>query len=280
MKFMFSFLSTYHLLILVFIFGAIIGSFLNVVIYRLHTGRNLSGHSHCLSCGTNLRWYHLFPLFSYLFLRGRCQFCTALISVRYFVVELITAILFTLGVMTNLITDLKTFILYGLIFSVLVIITVYDFNHFIIPDEMTLLLILSTIILLLVKYQQGLLTIADLKTDFLVAIIGTAFFGFLWLISKGEWLGLGDVKLAFPLGLLVGYKLVFSFIVVSFWLGAIISLLMIYLTSLIVRGKTHLPNSHKTLTMKSAVPFAPFLVLGSLLTLFTDINVLSLFSFV
>ncbi len=276
---MFNFLPIYYLLILVFIFGSIIGSFLNVVIYRLHTGKNLSGHSHCLSCGTNLRWYHLFPLFSYLFLRGRCQFCTALISVRYFIVELATATLFFLGVVTNLMTDLKTFILYGLIFSVLVIITVYDFNHFIIPDEMTLLLILSTSILLIVKYQQGLITIADLKMDFLAATIGTAFFGFLWLISKGEWLGLGDVKLAFPLSLMVGFKSVFSFIVVSFWSGALISLLLMYLMSLLIRGKTHLPNRSKTLTMKSAVPFAPFLVLGSLLTLLIDINVLSFFSF-
>ena len=100
----------------------------------------------------------------------------------------------------------------------------------------------------------------------------------MWLVSKGRWIGFGDVKLAVPLGILVGSSLVFSMVVFSFWIGAAISLLLVGLAKL-QRGKLRLRFGLRGLTIKSAVPFAPFLIAGSLFTLFTHINVLDLFSF-
>ena len=115
-------------------------------------------------------------------------------------------------------------------------------------------------------------------TYILSALGGVAFFLFLWIVSKGQWLGFGDVKLAFPLGLLVGPAYVFSFVVLSFWIGAGVSLLLLG-AARFSRGKAGLHVPGKALTMKSAVPFAPFLVASTVVILFTHFNVLALFSF-
>src|SRR5690606_22028608 len=105
-------------------FGLVIGSFLNVVIYRFHTGRSLNDRSHCLSCGKTLRWFELFPIFSYLALRGRCRSCRSFIPYRYALVEALTACLFLLAYLKTL--DL--FLLPGLLIflSLLIIVAVYD----------------------------------------------------------------------------------------------------------------------------------------------------------
>lgn len=268
---------TSWLYVIAFGFGIIIGSFLNVYIYRFHTGKSLSGNSHCLSCGTPLRWYDLFPLFSYLFLLGKCRACGCSITNRYFWVELTTGILFSL---TLLLThDLITLLFYWVILAILVVITVYDYYHFIIPDSLTLSLTITIVLLTTYQYFVSSPGSLDIMFDVLSALAGAGFLLILWLISKGKWLGFGDVKLAFPLGFLVGAPLVFSFVVLSFWIGAAISLLIIGLEKL-NRGKAHLQLNATTITMKSAVPFAPFLVASCLVTLFLHFNVLELFTFI
>ncbi|MCA9362246.1 prepilin peptidase, partial [Candidatus Kaiserbacteria bacterium] len=133
-------------------FGVIIGSFLNVYIYRFHTGKSLAGHSHCLSCGTPLRWFELFPILSYMILRGRCRTCGCRIPSRYFLVELATGVLFALTLTLTL--DLAAILLWWFIFSVLVVILVYDLYHYIIPDR--LVIVLTTAALLLLGYQWWL----------------------------------------------------------------------------------------------------------------------------
>lgn len=264
------------LYVIAFGFGVIIGSFLNVYIYRFHTGKSLAGHSHCLSCGTGLRWYELFPLVSYLVLRGRCHTCGCCIPKRYFLVELATGLLFALSLTLSL--DVITVGLFWSIFSLLVVITVYDLYHFIIPDALTLALTMVVSIFVGYGYFLAPGQIDSLLPRVLTAFGGSAFFLFLWVVSRGRWLGFGDVKLAFPLGLLVGTMYVFSFVVLSFWIGAAISLAIIGWARL-RRGKAHLHLPGQALTMKSAVPFAPFLVASCLVILFTHFNVLELFSF-
>ncbi len=258
----------------VFLFGLIIGSFLNVVIYRLHTGKSLQGHSHCLSCGTTLRAYELVPLVSYLLLRGRCRSCGCYIPVRYFVVELCTGLLFLLSFVFA--SSLSEMLLWWVVMSLFVVITVYDVRHYIIPDSMTALLTLIGIFWYGFLLYTGTpwITVGE---AFLAALAGSGFFFLLWFISKGAWLGFGDVKLAFPLALLVGPGLVFSMIVYSFWAGAAISLLLIGFGRL-MRGQVRLGKWTQRLTIKSVVPFAPFMILGCLIVLFTRYNVLSLFS--
>lgn len=210
------------LYLVVFLFGVIIGSFLNVYIYRFHTGKSLAGHSHCLSCGTRLTWYELFPLLSYLGLRGRCRTCNCRITPRYFLVELMTGLLFALSL--TLTKELWWLLLLCLTMSVLVVITVYDFYHFIIPDALTFALTVLAGLILTYKYTLVVFNLEQIFWSVVTALGASGFFLLLWLVSKGQWLGFGDVKLAFPLGLLVGPAAVFSFVVVSFWVGAAISL--------------------------------------------------------
>ncbi len=258
----------------VLVFGLIIGSFLNVVIYRLHTGKSLNGHSHCLSCGSGLKAYELIPLISYLFLRGRCRSCGCYIPVRYFLVELCTAILFFISY--QIASDVYELVFLWATMALLVLITVYDIRHYIVPDMLTALLTLSAIL----WYGSLLLRGADwvaVAEAIVAALLGSGFFFLLWFVSKGAWLGFGDVKLAFPLGLIAGPAMVFSMVVYSFWVGAIVSLLLIGIGKY-VRGQIRLRKWFPSLTIKSVVPFAPFMIAGCLIVLFTHFNVLSLFS--
>jgi len=261
----------------VFCFGAIIGSFLNVFIYRFHTGKSLNGSSHCLSCAKQLRWYELFPLFSYVALQGKCLGCKSFVPVRYFVVELLTAAMFVVA--ASLASSVEMFVWLFSMFIVLIVITVYDYYHFIIPDEMTAALMVLMSLWIGWQYWLGALTLYSLAVLVGASVAGASFFFFLWFVSRGQWLGFGDVKLAIPLGLWVGAASVFSFIVVSFWIGAAISLLILAWQKY-ERGKRRLHLSAETLTMKSAVPFAPFMIAGAVLVYITQFDVLSLFSFV
>lgn len=256
-------------------FGLIIGSFLNVLIYRFHTGKSLSGHSHCLSCGTTLRWFELFPLFSYLTLFGRCRTCGCSIPSRYFLVELMTALLFAAVLFVTVIP--LEIIFYWAMVSILVVIIVYDIRHFIIPDALTVSLIVLLALWFGYRFYIGV-PLQALGGDVFAALAGVGFFFFLWFVSSGRWLGFGDVKLAFPLGLLVGSSYVFSMIVYSFWIGALISIGLVALARL-ERGKLYLRFGTPKLTIKSVVPFAPFLIAGCLLVFFTKFNVLNLFTF-
>ncbi len=256
-------------------FGLIIGSFLNVYIYRFHTGKSLKGDSHCLSCATPLRWYELFPVGSYLALRGRCRTCGCRIPPRYAVVELSTALLFVAGL--TLADTIPELLIIWCVSAILVIITVYDLYHFIIPDALTAALTVVAAGWLGYLAWQVPTFVDTIPLTVLAAVAGASFYLLLWRISRGTWLGFGDVKLAFPLGLLVGAPFVFSFVVLSFWIGAIISVTILGWQRL-SGGQRALQIGTAQLTMKSAVPFAPFLVASALTVLYFKFNVLSLFA--
>lgn len=252
--------------VIVFVFGAIIGSFLNVVIYRLHTGRSLNGRSHCMTCGTHLRWFELFPVFSYVILLAKCRYCRAFIPSRYLLVEMLTGISFVL-LWQSLSHNLVLFGLYGGLISTLIIILLYDIRHTIIPDELTVIVGIFTLMILGYEYIEYR-DLATLIYDVLGGMSAGLFFAGLWYVSRGRWIGLGDAKLALPLAIIVGYNQVFSMVVLSFWVGAIVSLTILSLQHLLERWKTHLPYLTQTITMKSEVPFAPFLIAGFLLAHF------------
>lgn len=263
--------------ILMFLFGVIIGSYLNVVIYRFNTGKSLAGSSHCLSCQTDLRWYELFPLLSYLGLRGRCRTCSALIPSRYFWVELLTGLLFVLVVLT---LPIWFWLPAAILVSLLVVIAVYDIYHMVIPNRLLVYLLLVAVLLIGIEfwlfpiwYQVG--------ESVLAGILSYGFFAALWKVSGGRWIGYGDAKLAFPLGLMLGVVGSFTMIVLSFWIGTIISLsLILMLRFSKMRGQPHLRFLYEPLTMKSEVPFAPFLILGFLAVYFGQADVLWFISYV
>lgn len=254
----------------VFVFGLVIGSFLNVVSYRLHTGRSLNGSSHCESCGHDLTWYELFPLLSYLVLGGRCRKCRSLIRAEHSLVELATGVLFVLAFIKAI--DPAVFVFTLALISVLVVITVYDLRHMIIPDELSLAL--GLVALILSGYHSYL--ISDYRF-FLLAILGglvaSIFYFSLWWFSAGKWIGLGDAKLAFGLGTVASLSGVFSLIVWSFWLGASVGLLLMLGSRLHNRYKD---KKDTGVTMKTEIPFAPFLIASFILVYFFEANVLSL----
>lgn len=236
----------------VFILGLTTGSFLNCVIYRLETDKSfLTGRSFCPQCNHTLSALDLIPILSFLFLKGKCRYCKKPISWQYPLVELFTSLLFLL-IFNFTIYGLSSTIYYLLIICFLIIIFVYDLKHYIIPDQ-----IIYSAIAIVVFYNIFSLYIIRhtpyLMLNTLPAALGASgFFLLIYLISKGQWLGFGDVKLAFLMGLFLGFPNILVALFLSFFIGAVIGLLLIV-------------KSRKTL--KSEVPFGPFLVIGTIIAL-------------
>jgi leader peptidase (prepilin peptidase) / N-methyltransferase len=242
---------------IVFIFGAIIGSFLNVVILRLHTGKSLQGRSHCMTCGHTLGVVDLVPVLSYAALLGRCRHCGARFSARYAFVEVLTACAFVLAYATALHT--LWFVASAGMLSLLVVVLMYDLDHLIIPDEYVIALFVPAVALALfsLPFPPGL----ELFTLLVAPLSASGFLYALWKLSQGRWIGLGDAKLAAPLALVVGAQNVFSFVVTAFWVGAGVSVCILLLQKIArLRGQHRLRFFGNPLTIKSEIPFAPFLI--------------------
>ena len=229
----------------IFLFGLIVGSFLNCVIYRLETsGSFLKGRSFCPHCKHQLNFWDLIPIFSFLWLKGKCRYCQKKISLQYPLVEIATATLFLF--IAFWVFDIYRLIFLMIIFSFLIIIFVYDLKHFIIPDKIIYPAILISGIWHLVFGYEILNTI--------YAAFGAAgFFLVIVLVSQGKGMGIGDIKLAFFMGLFLGWPNILVALFLAFLTGAIIG------TGLIIS---------KNKTLKSEVPFGPFLIVGTFVALF------------
>lgn len=256
--------------VFLFVFGLVIGSFLNVVIYRYNTGRGIGGRSACMSCGKVLRWYELLPVLSWAVQRGRCRGCGARVSAQYALVELATGLAFLLTALSfarrglDPLAHLAPFALALASWSLLVVIFVYDLRHKIIPDGFVYAFAAAALFGTLLLGGEG---------NFLfwaVAAGPILFLPFwaLWAVSGGRWIGLGDGKLALGMGWMLGLGLGVSAVIMGFWIGAAAAV------AVILAGR--LKSGGKRLTMKSEIPFAPFLVLGLGLAFFFGIDVLGL----
>lgn len=242
-----------------FIFGSIIGSFLNVVILRHNTNLK-KNRSFCFSCGHILQPIELVPIFSYLFLGGKCRHCKSKISSQYFFVELFFAIISTILVFVlkdlNLNIWLFKYLIMIAFFALLTSTFVYDIRHKIMPDEWTL----SAFVLALI---YSILFGIGLK----MALIGGFLVGLplllLNLISRGRAMGMGDVKFAPVMGVLLGASAGFAALMIGFWLGGIVG---IYL---LLKYK----NTNKEITGKSEIPFGPFLVASTFIVFVLGINI-------
>ncbi|MBX4215786.1 prepilin peptidase [Candidatus Parcubacteria bacterium] len=242
--------------ILIFVIGASIGSFLNVVIYRYHTGMTFGGRSICLYCGKELRWFELLPIFSFLYLKGRCATCKSRLSFQYPLVELAAALSFVGLYLHSSASYVGTelvlhFLLFAAALSLLIVIAAYDIRHTIIPDAFAYSL--AALGLLRVAFFPGVgegLTMALLAGPCLALPFALLFF-----LSRGRLMGLGDAKLALGIGWLLGLPAGIVALFLSFWLGGIAAVFLLFAA----RGRV---------TMKSEIPFAPYLVLGTALSLF------------
>ena len=226
--------------------GLILGSFLNVVAYRLPRGESLvHPRSRCPRCDTQLRAIDNIPVISWLALRGRCHHCGAPISARYPLVELTTGTLFAAVVATQ--DDAVRIVLGLLLVAVLVPITLIDLDHRIIPNLITGPAAIA-----------ALVVIAALDTDFLVealiaAVAGGGFF-FIAAVLYPRGMGMGDVKLAGMLGLYLG--------------RAVAPAILIALVTGVVVGAAIIARKGATEGRKTAVPFGPFLALGGIVAFF------------
>ncbi len=262
---------------LVFVLGTIIGSFLNVLIFRVGSGAGIFGRSKCLSCGRVLAPMMLIPLFSYLFQRGRCAYCGARLSAQYPMVEFMTGLLFLLvwrvypfDLTATDFPEILLFLLDAAAWSTLLTIIVYDLKHKIILDRFSAVFALLAGAALFLKWQFAVvvpkfLSIFGVYTSFMLDIAAGPLlmlpFALLWYFSGGRAMGLGDAKLAWGLGWFLGFSGGITAAVFAFWTAFLPSLFLLLLP-------------RKRFTMKSEIPFAPFLVLGALIVYVWGIDIL------
>lgn len=271
---------------LIFILGTLVGSFLNVVSLRHGTGLSSAvGRSRCFSCNTQLKWYELIPVFSFLFLGGECRTCKSKISFQYPLVELLTGLVFV-GVIIRQISLWPVYsgfdngmlysallvTYYFVVFSILFVIMVYDFHHKIIPDFFVYSFIALSLfkLLLFVYIKYPAISREDLF-DIASPLILFAFFALMWLVSSGRWIGFGDAKLVFGIGALLGFVYGIGAVVLGFWIGAVWSILLILVNKI--------KNKEKSIGMKSEIPFAPFLILGTIIVFIFRLDVMNLTAF-
>lgn len=273
----------YVLIVLAIVFGLLIGSFLNVVALRLNTGKSLGGRSVCFSCGKQLSWYELVPVFSWLIQHGKCRSCYSRISPSYLFGESLTGIIFGLITARGLFISPVDMFSYNylvatgflfVVFSILMVILIYDIRHKIIPDSLSFIFSLISFISLFFfeLSSDGFLWTGfhiPTITHFLAGILIPLPFVLLWVISKGRWIGLGDPKLMIGIGWLLGITYGISAIFISFWIGTLFALSIITVNWLF--KKTLLRTGKKSI-MKEELPFAPFLIIACLVTLVFHLN--------
>ena len=286
-----------------FLLGLVLGSFVLVLAERSLTKQSFWGRSYCPHCKKKLRWYDLFPILSFIILRGRCRYCGDKIAVEYLLAEVVMGLLVgllfavqfqnfhpsttstvlstsSLGIGFSIFIFelvLKTFFI-----TILAVLFITDLKKMLIPDRIIVPAIkigLASILVLTItkigylyyflsqstvgRYllpphsdyfqRHALLSAWPFLTGILMAILIGGFFMGLIIITKGKGMGGGDVKLGAFIGLMLGFPQSLLALVLSFILGALLSLV------LIVTKKKHFGQS---------IPFGPFLVLGSLISLF------------
>jgi prepilin signal peptidase PulO-like enzyme (type II secretory pathway) len=269
---------------IIFLFGAALGSFVAVIADRYNTGLPfLKGRSVCFSCNTQLSKKDLVPIFSFLFLRGRCRYCQSKIPRSVFIVEMVMGILSVLAAFKSGLFSLElrawslemgiSYLIITAIFAIILLISIYDLKHFIIPDSFLISFFIISLIYLLIFNLS-------IFQSFLSGIILALPFLLIFLISKGTWFGFGDVKYILILGFFLGFSQSLSAVVLSFWIGAAFSLLALSLKKL--KPHINLPIFKNNLTIKSEVPFGPFLSVGIILSFYLNADLFqihSLFNF-
>lgn len=231
------------------VLGLIFGSFLNAWLYRYHTGRSVvHGRSKCMACGHVLGAADLVPVLSYVWLRGRCRYCQSRISPQYPLVELVAAGIAVLVYLQH--PEPLAFGMHFAVFLTLLFVVVYDFKHKIIPWSALIILAVLTFVQVCINTPTALSVLSGPVLAAPLLLIS--------LVSKGRWMGWGDGLLELSLGWLLGLTAGLTAFVLAFWTGAVVGIAALMLS--------------KRYTMKSEVPFAPFLVLGAACAYFLHVD--------
>jgi len=231
-----------------FVLGTVIGSFLNVVILRLKNKKSVfKKPSHCPFCKKKLKWYELIPIISFVLQKGRCSKCKEKISWQYPLVELATGFSFILILNFQFpISNLQSFIstVFLLVITCfLIILFVYDLKYYLVPNK-----IIYPAIIISFFYRLWL----PIPNYLLAAVIGGAFFLIIFLISRGKWMGMGDIKIGVLMGLLLGLFQIFTALFLAFLIGGAVSVILLAL---------------KKKALKSEIPLGPFLTGATFITL-------------
>ena len=234
--------------VIIFLFGICIGSFLNVLIYRIPIGMDFKkGSSICTTCKHELKWYDLFPLFSWLFLRGKCRYCGAKISAIYPIVESITGLMFVCSFVFGTGCHFRLALLgYFAICCALVVIFCIDWKHMIIPDSMWITILIGGIVI----YIDSIIKNGWDKKELITRLIGAFSISVLFFLIdylKPDSIGGGDMKLMFGAGFALGWvKAMFALLV-----AGLVGTLYLLITNMV-----------KKENMKKKVPFGPHLTVG------------------
>ena len=201
--------------IMLALFGLCVGSFLNVLIYRIPKGEEfVKTSSHCMSCGHNLKWYENIPVLSWLLQGGKCRACGVKLSAQYPIVEALNAAMWVLtGVIYR--GDWLTVCLYCILFSMLLVLTVIDWRTFTIPNGVNLTIFILGLIRLATDLKQWPLYVVGMLSVSLVFLL-------LYVLTGGNGLGMGDVKLVGAAGLLIGWQNMLLAVLVGSVSGAVI----------------------------------------------------------
>lgn len=253
--------------ILFFILGLAFGSFLNVVLFRYGTGLGFGGRSRCASSGRVLRWYELIPVISFFVQGGRSRYTGSRLSWQYPLVEFVTGVLFAgayiFAFQQSLFVDTVSFLALLLVslsvVSLVVLICVYDIRHMIIPNEFSYPLIGLSFISLFISLDPFIFTIPSMSALFAGPLVALPFVLF-WFVSRGRWMGFADAKLALAMGWFLGLSSGFAAVLLAFWFGAIISIVVLVF-------------SKQQKKQNALIPFAPFLLAGFLLTVVYNISI-------
>ncbi|MDF2593014.1 MAG: prepilin peptidase [Clostridia bacterium] len=239
--------------IFIFIFGLLIGSFLNVCIYRIPRKESIAfPPSHCTNCNTQLKAVDLIPVLSFVTYRGKCKYCKARISLQYPIIELINGLIYLfLYQKFGLSVEMG---MYSILSSILVVITMIDFFTQEIPDELNIFGLIIGIIFLAIVLRFG-----SVVNSGLGLLIGGGLFLLIAVVSGGA-MGGGDIKLMGMLGLWFGWKLILMLSIISFVIGALASLLLIALK---IKG------------LKDYIPFGPFIAISAIIVIFFGSDLLS-----
>jgi leader peptidase (prepilin peptidase) / N-methyltransferase len=251
--------------VIIFFIGASIGSFLNVVADRSTTGKSfIRGRSYCVYCKNELKAKDLVPIFSYLFLRGKCRYCRANLSYFYPFTEILAGVVFLLSFSwgASFILPLSslsayfTVMLYALIVSMLLLIFIADMKYGVIPLNALLVAFASAISL---HFTSSFFPLPIL--NYILSGLG-AFLGFLaiFVITKGKGMGFGDVVYVLFMGFLLGFPDILLGLYIAVVSGAFVSVILIILKKKKLRGST--------------IPFGPFLVAGTYISLFWGNNII------
>lgn len=251
------------LIAIFFIIGLLVGSFLNVLVYRINAAESfIGGRSHCPDCKNTIVWYDNIPLLSFILLNFRCRYCKKKISWQYPLVEFVTGIIFAfVGWKFFILEDSETWLAafyYLVISSSLITILVYDYLYMEIPGLVLWPAIGFSIAYNLVTDWAGADLIKDPLASLtysgaLAAFLAFLFFFLLSSLSRERWMGMGDAYLAILLGLILGWPQILLGLFLAFAIGSLYGVILIIL---------------KKKSLKSQVPFAPFLVIGTFIAVF------------